>query len=90
MWLISDMVLKIKVPSLLYRYLPLLKCIFSNGICPFQVVPWTLFLYFSRDLISKVMAFKLHFSLFCYVAYFVYIYILNIFLEHIKLNATIQ
>ena len=33
------------------------------------------------------MAFKLHFALFCYAAYFVYI---RDICEHVKLNAAIQ
>ena len=73
MWLISDDVLKVKDSSLLHGYLPSVRCIFGNGICPFQVVPWNLFLLICHDFISKLMVFKLHFAPFPNVAYFVYI-----------------
>ena len=36
--LISYMVITFKGSSLLCGYLPLLRCVFRNGICPFQVV----------------------------------------------------
>ena len=63
--LISDMILNVKGSSPLYGYLTVLRCIFGNDTCPFQVVLWTLFLVFFNEFISKFMAFKLHFFIIC-------------------------
>ena len=57
---ISDMVLNFKGPWQLYEYLPLVRYIYGNGICPGRVVPRIQSLVFFYEIISKFMAFKLH------------------------------
>ena len=78
MWLISDII---------RNYTKMLK--FFTALWIFTLIEmyiwkWHLFLpgsslgswfgLFSHELISKFMPFKIHFALFFYVAYFVYIY----------------
>ena len=78
MWQISHMVITFKGSVTYSGYLPLLMCIFGNGICSFQVVTWTLIylgLFHFSFFISKFMAFKLYFALFLDIQLFAgYIY----------------
>ena len=87
MCLISDNVLNLKGSLQLCRYLPLLRCIFGNGICPFQVLPWTLCLVFYDELISKCTShnYFLHYLLHC-----IHCLHINDMCEHISLNCSIE
>ena len=70
------MVLKCKGSSLLCGYLPLLRCIFGNGICPFLVVLWTPLFVFRHEFISKIMALNYILNYFVMLhTLYIYIYI---------------
>ena len=70
MWLISDMVLTLNGSFLLFRYLPLLRCIFGKGMCPIEVVLFVISFYMNSCPILLYLNYILHYI---YVAYFVHI-----------------